>query len=95
MPTIKSSLRECNILQRLILNEAQSTPTKDFRPNLSALSRAYVDLETLKLRIKMKGPPKPVDGTKERKRPNHSGIASPVDPSEVQAPPVQEPTPGL
>ncbi len=35
-------------------------PTKD----LANIAKGYVSLETLKLRLRMKGPPKPVDGDK-------------------------------
>lgn len=65
--------RDTIALQRLITDACPNASAKD----LAALGKTFVCLETLKLRLRMKGPPKAVDVQKQVKT-----KAKPVQPSE-------------
>lgn len=51
--------RQARELQLLLLDSARDDETTPSA--LAQVARAFADLEELKLRLKMKGPPKPVD----------------------------------
>lgn len=53
--------RDSVALQKLITAAAPTAPVKE----LASLAKAYATLETLKLRIRMKPAPKPVDTEKQ------------------------------
>lgn len=50
-------------IQRKIMEVLDSVATKD----LANVAKGYCTLEALKLRLRMKGPPKPVDAAKATK----------------------------
>lgn len=67
------SYKDCCRIQRKIMQVLDAVATKD----LANVAKGYVTLETLKLRMRMKGPPKAVDVQKQVKT-----KAKPVQPSE-------------
>ena len=52
--------KDCCKIQRRIMEVLDAVANKD----LANVAKGYVTLETLKLRLRMKGPPKPVDAEK-------------------------------
>ncbi len=57
-------------LQQGIMELAEAKPLRE----MANLAKSYATLEVLKLRIRMKGAPKPVDAEKVKPRPQVSGF---------------------
>ena len=57
--------RDAIEIQERMMQLLPTTGTKE----IANMAKGYATLETLKLRLRMKGPPKPVDAEKAKSRP--------------------------
>ena len=73
-PKVSKAYSQARELQTLIMDKARDPEVKG--AVLSGLARAYKELEELKLRLRMKPAPKPIDVSDKRKQGKpRSGIA--------------------